>query len=168
MNTFTLTCHKKISTLVIDTILIGLALLVPTISHLTALPLSNLNPMLLVILTGMIFVDQRSNSILLAIALPFISYWIIGTPTAAKALCMAAEFLTLVMLFPLIRSKQTTLFNQTYSIALSMLCAKGVYYLLKSILIGGTLINTPIPTQIFTCVGYSLLFALISGATNRS
>lgn len=167
MNSTTTAIHKTISTLAIDAVLIGLALLIPTMSHLTALPLYRLNPMLLLLLAGMLL-GNRPNSMLLAVALPFVSCLLVGMPTAAKALCMAAELLTLAVAHALVCGKSTTLLGTWLSMVAAMFCAKGVYYLLKMLLLGGTLVETSPMLQLVTVAGYSLLFAAATVAVRRS
>ena len=80
-------------TAIIDAALLAAACLIPTLSHITALPLYMLNPMLLVLLAGMLAVRSRTNAFLLAVLLPVVSMLAVGMPTPLKALCMAAEML---------------------------------------------------------------------------
>ena len=83
----------------LDSVLLATACLIPTLSHITALPLYQLNPMLLVLLAGMLFVPSRANTMLLALLLPTVSMLAVGMPTPLKAVCMVAEMLTIVSLF---------------------------------------------------------------------
>lgn len=168
MNSTTTAISKTLSTLAIDAVLVGLVLLMPTLSHLTALPFYRLNPMLLLLLADMLFGGNRYNSMLLAVALPFVSYLAVGMPTATKALCMAAELLTLTVVYPLVRQERTSLPAIWLSSAAAMLCAKGGYYLLKMVLIGGILVETSPTLQLVTVAGYSLLFAAATVALRRS
>ena len=171
MNNTTIAIPKTLSTLAIDAVLIGLAILTPTLSHLTALPLYRLNPMLLLLLAGMLLGENRYNSLLLAVALPFVSCLAVGMPTAAKALCMAAELTTVALLYSMLTSKiknqQHPLLASWMGVVVAMLCGKGVYYLLKSLLIGGTLVETSPILQAVTVVGYGLLFAAITAGVCR-
>ena len=167
MITKVFTIHDFLSTLAIDAVIVGLALLIPTMSHLTALPVYQLHPMMLMLLAGMLLVDSRINSLLLALALPFVSYWLVGMPSAMKAVCMAAELATLTSVFLLVRGKRTTMLPTWFSLLLAMACSKGVYYLLKSLLVGGVLVETSLSVQTFTLVGYSLLFVFVSAAVRR-
>ena len=77
----------------IDAVLVGAACLIPTLSHLTALPLYRLNPMMLVLLGGMAAVrDPESglissrNALLLAVMLPVVSMLAVGMPAPANSL----------------------------------------------------------------------------------
>lgn len=171
MNTKTITppvSHRVLNLVALNAVLVGLSLLIPTMSHLTALPLYQLNPMLLLMLAGILIGKSRYNSLLLAVALPFVSYLIVGMPTATKALCMAAELSTLSLVFPLLLGTRTTTVATWYSIVVAMLCGKIVYYLMKALLIGGTLVETDPTLQILTLAGYGLLFAAISVGVRRS
>lgn len=154
--------------LAIDALLVGVALIVPTVSHLTSLPLYRLNPMLLVLLTGMVVVDERSNSLLLAVALPLVSSFVVGMPLLTKALCMSAELATLTLLYGWMQKKHTSFLAIWGQMAAAMLGAKIVYYLLKSFLVGSALADTAWSVQLFTVVGYSLLFAGITAWQRHS
>lgn len=170
MNTKTITpsdSHRVLNLVAMNAVLVGLSLLIPTMSHLTALPLYQLNPMLLLMLAGILIGKSRYNSLLLAVALPFVSYLIVGMPSATKALCMAAELSTLSLVFPLLLGARTTTVATWYSIVVAMLCGKIVYYLMKALLIGGTLVETDPTLQILTLAGYGLLFAAISAGVRR-
>ena len=99
----TLTCNKPalLRTALVDITLLAVVSLIPTLSHLTALPLYQINPMMLVLLSGMLLVRGRANAILLAVLLPVVSMVAVGMPTPLKALCMVAEMLTVVSIFTL-------------------------------------------------------------------
>ena len=160
-------------TALIDTALVGAACLIPTLSHLTALPLYHLNPMMLVLLGGMVAVRDRRNALLLAVLLPAVSMLAVGMPAPAKALCMAAEMLTLVSVATL---TERSLDNRTSpslprwmqfaigtgSMLGAMLCGKVVYYGLKSLLLpSAALVGTPLLTQALVMVAAAGLYALL-------
>ncbi|MCR5821339.1 MAG: hypothetical protein K6F85_00265, partial [Bacteroidales bacterium] len=73
-------------------LLAGVACLVPAMSHIIALPISALNPMLIVLVIGMAFLHDRRFGYLLAVAMPVVSCLVTGMPTPLKAVCMIAEF----------------------------------------------------------------------------
>ena len=105
----------------IDVALLTVGCLIPTVSHIVALPLYQLNPMLLVLLAGMLLVGDRGNAagaraeaehaqgkssgssvavvnaLLLAVLLPLVWMLAVGMPTPLKALCMVAELTTVVL-----------------------------------------------------------------------
>ena len=84
-----------------DAVLVGAACLIPTLSHLTALPLYRLNPMMLVLLGGMAAVrDPESglissrNALLLAVMLPvqaLVLIWLTRSATVQKLLVQFHE-----------------------------------------------------------------------------
>ena len=139
-------------TAIIDAALVAAACLIPTLSHITALPLYKLNPMLLVLLTGMIAVRSRTNAFLLAVLLPAVSMLAVGMPTPLKALCMAAELLTIVGAYTALQRMWKAAAARPWAsfvaIVAAMLCGKGVYYALKALVIApDALVTTPIATQ---------------------
>lgn len=150
-------------TALIDILLLTTACLVPAISHLTALPLYQFNPMLLFLVLGMVMVNDRKNAYLLAVLLPLVSMLIVGMPTPAKALCMGAEYLTVVSLFALLGSKMGSNKKGTFLAMLAaMLGGKVVFYALKAMLLTPVaLISTPVMMQVLVMVAFAGLVALI-------
>ena len=147
-------------TTLIDSVLLATACLIPTLSHITALPLYQLNPMLLVLLAGMLFVPSRANTMLLALLLPTVSMLAVGMPTPLKAVCMVAEMLTIVSLFSLLQRSWATSTPKLFaSLLAAMLCGKITYYALKALLIApADLISTPLALQATVTLGAALLF----------
>lgn len=157
----------------IDTALVGAACLVPTLSHLTALPLYRLNPMMLMLLAGMLAVRDRRNAFLLAVLLPTVSMLAVGMPSAAKALCMVAEMATLVAaatgLERVMSDHGTSSLSASRRFAAfagamlgAMLCGKVVYYMMKSLLLPSvSLIGTSILIQVSVMVAAAVLYSLI-------
>lgn len=171
-----------VRTLLVDALLLVAACLVPALSHLTALPLYHLNPMLLVLLTGMVLVQDRKNALLLAVLLPLVSMMAVGMPTPLKAVCMMAELATVVLIsgkvcsnrfgaklpavtFPatVSRASSWTLRLKTFGIMLlAILGGKAVYYLLKALIIApAVLVSTAIFTQAAVAVVAAAAFALL-------
>lgn len=143
--------------LAVDAALLTAACLVPALSHLTALPLYHLNPMLLFLLGGMLLVQDRRNALLLAVLLPLVSMLAVGMPTPLKALCMMAELSAVVLI------------NGRFSVQgfgsmlLAIIGGKVVYYLLKALLLApAVLVSTPVLTQLIVAVAAAMLFALLS------
>lgn len=150
-------------TAIIDAALLAAACLIPTLSHITALPLYMLNPMLLVLLAGMLAVRSRTNAFLLAVLLPVVSMLAVGMPTPTKALCMAAELLTIVGAYTamqhLWKAAATRPCASFAAIVAAMLCGKGVYYALKALVIApAALVTTPIGTQAVVALVAAALF----------
>ena len=164
----------------IDAAVLGIACLIPTLSHLTALPLYRLNPMMLVLLGGMAAVrDPESgttlsrNALLLAVLLPVVSMLAVGMPAPAKALCMVAEMITFVSVATMMerawhrtahgRDTAWHRFAAVTGMTLgAMLCGKIVYYGLKALLLPSVaLIGTPLLTQAVVMVAAAGLYALL-------
>ena len=149
-------------TAAMDLAFVGGACLVPTLSHLTALPLYQLNPMLLMLLASRLLVrgnrigrlDLRSaNALLLAVAMP----------TPAKALCMAAELTAVAGLYSLLEDRMPAQRWAHFGLMIAAIVAgKGVYYALKALLLApAALVGTPLPVQALAALGAALLFALL-------
>lgn len=147
----------SVRTIVVDALLLTTACLVPTLSHLFAFPLYHLNPMLLVLLAGMLLVPDKRNALLLALLLPLVSMMAVGMPTPLKALCMMAE-LSAVVLISGCFSVQGFV-----PMLLAIIGGKVVYYLLKALLLApAVLVSTPVLTQLIVAVAAAMLFALLS------
>ena len=159
-------------TAIIDAALLAAACLIPTLSHITALPLYMLNPMLLVLLAGMLAVRSRTNAFLLAVLLPVVSMLAVGMPTPLKALCMAAEMLSIVGVYPLLqrlwRAAATRPWASFAAIVAAMLCGKVVYYALKALVIApAALVTTPVATQAIVALVAAALFCSAQYLTTR-
>ena len=149
--------------ILIDAALLGVALLLPTLSHLVALPVYQLNPMLLLLMIGVGCVKNRYNSWLLALLLPLASYFLVGMPSLTKALCMVAEFSAVVTILPMLRCRM----SDFPAVLLSVLCAKVVYYGIKTLLLGSLMVDTSLWMQLLSVVLASLLFTAITAKTQR-
>lgn len=147
----------SVRTIVVDALLLTTACLVPTLSHLFAFPLYHLNPMLLVLLAGMLLVPGKRNALLLALLLPLVSMMAVGMPTPLKALCMMAELSAVVFI-----SGRFSV-QGFGSMLLAIIGGKVVYYLLKALLLApAVLVSTPVLTQLIVAVAAAMLFALLS------
>lgn len=147
----------SVRTIVVDALLLTTACLVPTLSHLFAFPLYHLNPMLLVLLAGMLLVPGKRNALLLALLLPLVSMMAVGMPTPLKALCMMAELSAVVLI-----SGRFSV-QGFVPMLLAIIGGKVVYYLLKALLLApAVLVSTPVLTQLIVAVAAAMLFALLS------
>ena len=143
---------------VLDNVLLAVTCLVPAVSHVLALPLYMLNPMLAVLLAGMLLGKDWRNALVLAILLPLVSCLLVGMPTAPKMVCMMAELATVAGLFHLLSRRWTVL----PAVLVSVLAAKAVYYALKAIIIApAVLIGTAWWMQLGAVVVWCGLFALL-------
>ena len=159
MNTISVNTKSILSTVAVDALMMAAACLIPAASHLTALPLYQANPMLLILLAGMLLVRDRRNAYLMAVLLPVCSNLIVGMPVASKLICMIPEYLTVVALFQLVGSRLNgSVLKTTAAILAAMLGGKVVYYALKAIVMG-SLFATPVALQVVVMLVSALLFA---------
>ena len=146
----------------IDIVLLVVACGVPTLSHLLAWPLYWLNPMLLVLLAGMLLVGDRRNAYLLAVLLPVVSMLAVGMPTPLKAFCMVAEYSTVVFVSGLLQAWNGRIVGSIGAMLLAMLGGKVVYYLLKAALLAPVaLVSTPVWIQLLVVVAAAVVYAAL-------
>ena len=153
----------------IDALLLTVACAVPTISHLLAWPLYYLNPMLLVLLAGMLLVSDRRNAYLLAVLLPVVSMLAVGMPTPLKALCMVAEYAAVVFVIGRLQSWCGRFVGTLGAMLVALLCGKVVYYLLKALLLAPVvLVSTPVWMQLLVVVAAATVFAILLNLKTRN
>ena len=151
-----------VRTLTIDLVLLSAACLLPTVSHLLAWPLYQLNPMLLMLLAALLLVRDRRNAYLMALLLPMVSMLAVGMPTPLKALCMSAEFATVVFLSGRMQGWNTRFLTSFGSMVLAVVGGKCVYYLLKALIISpAVLVTTPLWIQGLSVMAAALMFAAL-------
>ena len=149
---------------IMDAALIAAACLIPAVSHLTALPLYMLNPMLALLLAGMLLGKDWRNALVLAVLMPAVSCLVAGMPTAAKMVCMVAELATVAGLFHLLSRRWAVL----PSVLVSILAAKVVYYALKAVVIApAVLIGTAWWMQLGAVVLWGGVFAALNVRRER-
>ena len=142
----------------LDVALVGLACLIPTMSHLFAVPLYKANPMLLLLLTGMLMNRDWKNTLLLAVAMPLASSLLTGMPAAGKVVCMMAELVMVALVFNELKDKMHTL----AAVLLAIVSAKMVYYALKAIVVApAVLVGTEWWMQLASVVLWGGLFAMV-------
>lgn len=155
MNTRTRTVGGMV---LLDMILLAAACLVPAASHALAWPLYRLNPMLALLLAGMLMGKDWRNGLLLAVLLPLVSCLLTGMPEASKMVCMMAELATVASFFGWL-SRRWAVWP---AVMVSMLAAKGVYYALKALIIApAVLVGTEWWMQLGAVVVWGGLFALL-------
>ena len=76
---------------VIDLLLTAAACFIPTASHLLALPLYMLNPMLALLLAGMLLGRDWRGALVLALLMPLVSSIVTGMPSTGKMFCMTVK-----------------------------------------------------------------------------
>ena len=133
--------------------------MVPTASHLLAWPLYQLNPMLLMLLAAVLLVHDRRNAYLMALLLPMVSMLAVGMPTPLKALCMSAEFATVVFLSGRMQRWNSRFLSSFGAMVLAVVGGKCVYYLLKALIISpAVLVTTPLWIQGLSVLAAALMF----------
>lgn len=142
----------------LDAALVAAAFLVPAASHMLALPLYQFNPMLAILLAGILVGRDWRNGLLLAVLLPLASCLVAGMPTAPKMVCMMAELATVASLFAWLSHRWAVL----PAVLVSVLAAKVVYYGLKAVVIApAVLVGTDWRVQLLAVLAWGGLFALV-------
>ena len=140
----------------IDVALVAVMCAVPALSHVLAFPLYKLNPMLGVMLAGMMLVKDRRNALLMAVVLPLVSMLVTGMLAFPKMVCMAAELLTVSAVFG-VASGRMKCFP---AVLLSIVAGRGVYYMAKALLISPVaLVGTEWWIQVVTSLAWAAVFA---------
>ena len=156
---------KSISrTVLVDAALLTAACLIPTLSHLLAFPLYKLNPMLMVVMGGMLLVDNRWNAYALALLVPWVTCLVAGMPTVGGAFCITLEFVTVVTVVALAMGQiRRSSFVSLFLLSLAAVMAgKMVYYLAKWLIVRPEQLITTSPLwQMVSVMVITALFALI-------
>lgn len=154
---------KEVSQAVlIDSCIILLMILLPTISHLFAFPLYKFEPMRIMVLLGYLLSANKKNAYCLALILPLVSFTITGHPLLIKTILMIFELTINVFFFSILTDKKTNVF---FAMLTSIVLSKLFYYSIKFSLISigmlnTHLIDTQIGTQIFISCSIALMFAI--------
>ena len=142
----------------LDMVLVSMACLVPAASHLFAVPLYVANPMLALLLAGMLLGRDWKNALVLAVLMPLASCLLTGMPAAPKMVCMVAELATVATLFGALSRRWKVL----PAVLVSVLAAKGVYYALKAVVLApAVLVGTEWWIQLSAVVLWGGLFAML-------
>ena len=160
-------------TLLFDAAIVGGACLIPSASHLLALPLYQFDPMRWLLL-GALVVGWRnnrmlSNGLIMALLLPLVSCLVAGMPSLAKAGLMAVELMANVAVFGAVASLGKGLQGKGKvfgAMLLSVVVAKGVYYALKACCIGmGLMEGAVVGTSLLLQGGLAIAIALTAALT---
>jgi hypothetical protein len=154
---------KYRNTFLIDVALLAGLYLLPSFSHVTALPLYMFEPMRVALLVALLFTN-RANAYLIAFTLPLASFMITGHPLPFKALLMGIELSILVASYGYL--VQTARIPAFAALTAAILFSKVVYYTMKFAALGagllsGGLVSTPLQTQVILAVGTAAVFALV-------
>ncbi len=151
----------KLESIVIwDLVIVGLFYLVPTLSHLTSIPLYRFEPMRCVLLLNLLLTGNKKNAYIMAVTLPLFSFFVGGHPVFAKALLMAAELSANVFFFYVLSRR---IKNAAVAMFLSLLASKVFYYIVKFGIISigildGPMVATGLMTQLIVAVVLSVTF----------
>lgn len=157
-----------------DAVALLFVLVVPALSHMTAVPFYLLDPMRLAVLGALLASRSRVNGLVLAVALPLLSFGISGHPVFPKCLVIAAELSVNVLLFWWLASvvkptscagKEASSVRIGLATFLSILLSKAFYYGLKALVLGAglmqmELVSTALWVQLVVAVMISAGFAL--------
>ncbi len=144
--------------LLLDAVMVGAACMVPAVSHVVALPLYMLNPMLALLLAGMLVGKDWRNGLLLALLMPVVSCLVTGMPAPAKMVCMVAELATVAALFGVLSRRWKAL----PAVLTAIVAGKVVYYGMKVVIVApAVLVGTDMWLQLAVVILWGGLFALL-------
>lgn len=147
-----------VSMIALDAVLLTLACLVPATSHLLAAPLYMLNPMLALLLAGILLGRDWRNALVLAVLLPLVSCLLTGMPAVGKMVCMMAELATMAGLFHMLSRRWAVV----PAVLTAIVAGKAVYYILKAIILApAVLVGTAWWIQLATVIVWGGIFALL-------
>lgn len=142
----------------LDAVLLTFACLIPAASHLLVVPLYMLNPMLALLLVGMLLGKDTRNALVLAVLLPLVSSLLTGMPAPAKMVCMVAELATVAALFSVLSRRWKVL----PAVLTAIVAGKVVYYGLKAVVVApAVLVGTDLWLQLAVVLFWGGLFALL-------
>lgn len=150
-----------------DAVAVLFILGVPALSHLTSVPFYLLDPMRLAVLGALLASRSRVNGLVLAVALPLVSFAISGHPVFPKCLVIAAELSVNVLLFSwLVKAFSAAPVRIGLAAFISILLSKVFYYGLKALVLGAglmqmELVSTALWVQLVVAVMISAGFAFI-------
>jgi hypothetical protein len=152
--------NNKAKTVILDIALLISLYLVPTISHLLALPIYYIEPMRLMLFVAILYTN-RLNAVFIAVTLPLFSFAISSHPVFIKTILISAELLVNTLLFYyLLKITDKPFVAGIVSIITSKVFYYTIkYFLLSTTLLGGSLVSTPLIIQaIVTLVLSGLIF----------
>jgi len=162
-NTITLVrSNVNVKSILIDLAALTFIYLVPTLSHLTSIPLYLLEPMRIMLILAIAHTTKK-NAYILALTLPVFSFVISMHPTIIKSLLITAELFLNVWLFYYLLKRTG---NQFIAMLSSIVISKVFYYLVKFLLITmvfmqTSLVSTPLILQFATTFIFSGYIYLI-------
>lgn len=131
--------------------------LVPTLSHLTAVPFYLIDPMRLAVLGALLATRNWKNALVLAVTLPLFSSAVGMHPIFPKCVLIAVELAANVLLFVWLARK----LNAGIAAFISILCSKLLYYGLKAAVLYSGLLQMEL---VSTTLWIQLVVAIIISA----
>ena len=156
--------------LTIDALVVAMGCFIPTASHLLSFPLYKLNPMLAILLAGMLMgtrmFEERNNlynALLLAVLMPIVSCWLTGMPAVSKMACMLVELAIVVGLFAWLSHR----WGVFPAILTAIFVGKVIYYVLKYVILDPVvLVETEWWLQLSMMIVWGGLFSLLYKKSN--
>jgi len=159
----TVTIKRAWPVLLFDILALGVVYLLPTLVHLTAIPFYIIEPFRLMILVSLVAMNNKQNTLLMAVTLPLFSFIIAMHPLFAKAMLISLEMVFNVLVYSWLIKKINKPF---WVILISIVVSKAGYYLLKygfisMGLLSMSLFSTSLLVQLAVAVVTALLFGQI-------
>ena len=161
---------KTLPIAIFDLFAVALVYFIPALAHLTAIPFYIIEPFRLMVLISLVVMNNKHNSLLLAVTLPLISFIIAMHPFFVKAMLISVEMVVNVLVYSLLMKK---IKKPSLAILLSIVVSKAGYYLLKygfisMGLLSMSLISTSLLVQLAVAVVTALLFGQIYKQSKES
>ena len=146
----------NVRALVFDVFALAFIYLIPTISHMLSIKLYLFEPMRLMLIFALVH-TRKPNAYILAVTLPFFSYFISAHPVLIKSLLIAIELSVMVFVFYALVQRM----HKLAAIFISIWASKLLYYGLKylaiiTVLPAEPLVGTPLLLQLGTSTVFSL------------
>ncbi len=157
------TLNRYKTTALIDAGLLITLYLLPSISHLTAYPLYKFEPMRVALIIALLL-TSRANTYMIAFTIPLASALVTGHPVLFKAMLIGIELASLVAIYSyFVKMDKVPAFA---ALILGILFSKVLYYSMKSLalsagFLSGSLVSTPLQSQLILAVGTAMIFGLI-------
>lgn len=154
--------------ILLDAIALSLVYLIPTLSHLSGLPLYFAEPMRFMIILSVAH-SRKINSIFLALSLPLFSFIISSHPVLPKMLLISFELMLNLFLIGFLQKRIRNLFSVMF---LSIIFSKVAYYFIKYFMIEQAVLDmnffsTPIEMQFITTLIFSLYVYFVIGIKSK-
>lgn len=136
--------------------------IIPSLSHLTAIPFYLMDPMRITVLGSFLFLkENKYNALLLAISLPLVSFLFSGHPVFPKYFLISMELAINILLISFLTKRSDKVF---ILVLVSIILSKIAYYMAKWLLIIGgvfstTIVDTNLLIQLLVAIFLSSLYS---------